>query len=434
MDTKINQKSETKKEIEVTISVSEMEDYKKKAAEKMGGEMNIKGFRPGQAPIEVIENTVSKEKFYEEAAKIAIEESYPQIIKENKFFALGDPQVNLVKCNPGEEVIYKAQVYIMPEINLPDYKKIGDDIVKETEEDIEIKEEEIEQAINRIRETKAKLQKVDREAKEGDGVVINFKGIIGNEEDKKIEEKDFQVNLGKGELQVLEGFEDNLIGMKAGEKKSFPINVSKDKAKEKDIAGKEINFEVEMVTVMERELPEVDDDFAKNFPQIESLSQLKEKIKEGIGKEKENKKREETKTKILKKIKEDANEFEIPEVLVEKELDNMLKNADNQLKGNNSSLEIYLKETGKSKEDLRNDWRQKAQENVAYALLLHKIGEKENIEVKPEEIEEELERYFAASGKNKNEENEESLQRLRAYIHDTIKNKKVFQLLSVSKE
>ncbi len=429
MDVNIEKKSETKREVHVTIPAEEMEEYKERAGKKLAGEMDIKGFRPGHAPLDVIENSVGPEKLYEKAAKEAIQETYPQIVEENELFALSSPQVEIVKCAPGNEVEYKATVYVMPEIDLPDHKKIAQETVEGEDGNVEITEKEVNDMIERIRENKAKMQKVEREAKEGDSVIINFKGTFDGDEEKKVEEKNFQVTLGGGEMSAIEGFEDNIKGMKAGETKSFSLEMpqSDDKG---EFSGKKIDFEVEMVNVMEKELPEVNDDFAQTFPEIENLEQLKQRIKEGMESEKRSKEKERIKTKVLENIKKEV-EFEVPEVLIEKELDNMISNIKNQLEQNNSSFETYLEEIGKSEDDLRNEWREKAQENVAYALLLHKIGQEEGVEVSEDEIEEEMERYFSATGRNKDEESEENLQRMKAYIHDTLKNQKVFKILSI---
>ncbi len=423
MDVKIEKKSETKREIEVTISPEEMEDYVDKAAKRLSGEMNIKGFRPGNAPRSVIENTKGKEVLFEEAAKEAIQETYPKVIEENNLFALSAPQVNLVKCVPGNEVIYKALVYIMPEIKLPDYKKISGETAKKEKKGVKVEEGEVDQSIEKIRETKAKLQKVEREAKNGDAVTLNFKGVFDGKEDKKVEEKNFQLVLGRGDMGALEGFEEKIIGMKEGEKKSFSIDI-------KQGGEQKIDFEVDVVTVMERELPEINDDFASTFPNIENLKQLKEKIEDGIRTEKEKKEKEKVRVKVLEKIKEKTN-FEVPEVLTEKEIDNMMKTVENQLAQNGSSFDNYLKEIGKTEEDLRKDWRKKAEENVSYALILHAISKEEDVDVTPEEIEKEVDRHFSVMGKSKDAEKKEDLERMRNYVHDVIKNQKVFRVLSI---
>ncbi len=432
MDVKINDVSETKKELEVTLSPEEVEKYVDKAAEKFSSEMNIKGFRPGSAPREVVENTMGKEKLYEEAAREAIQETYPKVVEENNLYAISSPHVDIIKCAPGNEVVYKATVYVMPDIKLPDYRKIAQDTVKKEKKDVEVEDKEIENTLERIREDKAKLQKVEREAKNGDAVTINFESVIGGQEDKKIEEKDFKVNLGKNELAMLQGFEDNLIGMKEGEEKSFSIQMPN--MQEGEGSGEQkMDFTVEMVSVMEKELPELDDELAKSMPNIENLEQLKEKIKEGVKGEKEAKEDERVKVKVLENIKKETS-FEIPDVLVEKELDNMIENTKSQLTKRGGTFEDYLKEIGKSQEELREEWREKAKENVGYALILHTVSQKEQIEVKPEEIEAEINKHFQTTGRNKQEEKEESLERMRSYVHDVIKNQKVFRVLSIEND
>jgi trigger factor len=426
METKIEKKSETKKEIEVTISIEEMEKYIEKAVKKLSQKMTIKGFRPGHVPRSVVENTVGKEELFEEAAREAVEETYPKIIEENNLFTLSSPEVDLIKCAPGNEMIYRAKVYVMPEITLPDYKKIADETVKKEKKDIVVKDDEIDKAIEEIKQSKAKLQKVDREARKGDAVNLNFKGVFSHAKDKKIEEKNFQIILGREDMNLLEGFEEKILGMKEGEIKTFSIDVPStgDESKQK------IDFEVDVVTVLERDLPEINDDFVKSFPGINNLQEFKEKIKEGIVSDRKRKMEEMIKTKILENIK-GKTKIEVPEILAEKELDNMMKNIENQLIQNGSSLDAYLEEIGKKEDELRKSWYKKAEENVSYALILHAVSKEEKIDVTDEEIENEIDRHFKIVGKDKNNEKEESLKRMRSYVHDVIKNQKVFKILSI---
>jgi trigger factor len=423
MDVKIEEKSETKKEIVVSISIEEMEKYIDKAAHKLSHEMTIKGFRTGHIPRNIVENTIGKESLFEEASRVAVEETYPQIIEENNLFTLSSPEVEIVKCAFGNEVVYKAIVYVMPEIKLPDYKKIVQETSKKEKKEVVVEEKEIDTALEEIRQSRAKLQKVNRVVQENDAVNINFQGTFTENTDKKIEEKNFHIVLGRGDMGVLEGFEENLIGMKEGEKKNFSIDISSEK---KQI----VNFEVEVISVMERELPDLDDDFAKGFPKIESLDELKKKVEEGITAEKKRKVEEGLRIKILSNIKKETK-FEVPEVLVKKELDNMIKTIENQLIQNGSSLDDYLSEIGKKEDELRKNWYKKAEENVAFALILHAVSKEEGVNVSDEEIENEIDKHFKTMGKDKSKEKNEDLMRMRAYIHDVIKNQKVFKILSL---
>ncbi len=434
MDVKIEKKSETQREIEVTISLEDMKKYVQETGEEMKKEVNIKGFRPGKASFSAIENEVGKEKLYEEAAKKAVQDTYPKIIQENNLFAISSPEVNLIKCVPGNEVIYKALVYIMPEVELPDYKKLGETVVKKESKEIVVTDKEVDASLEKIRETKAETKEVEREAKKGDVVSINFKGLIGDDKEKKIEEENFRFTIGEKEMDVLEGFEENIIGMKKDEEKSFSIEVKKAEEDRKELSGKKIDFNVKMLAVMEKELPEINDDLAKNLPNIKDLDDLKNKIKQGIEKEKKLHENERLKMKILEELKKQTKKFEVPEILIERELDNMIKNLEGQVMQNGSSLDEYLKQINKTEEDIRKEWRKKAEENISYALILHHISKKENIQATNEEIEVEVEKYFKAAGREKEKESEENLARLRAYITDTIKNRKVFDALSLTEK
>ncbi len=428
MDFKIKEISETKKEIEVTILAEEMKPYLEKTANDFAANMNIKGFRPGNAPLSIVENTVGKEKLFEEAAKKAIEETYPKIIKENDLFTVASPQVDLVKCAPGNEVVYKAIVYVMPDIKLPDYRGMSKETVSKAKSEIEIDEKEIDGILKRMQESKASLQKTERPAKDGDAIMIDFKGVFENDSDKKIEEKNFRVDLGSGESGVIDGFEKELIGSKAGDTKQFSLEIPNmaDGSNKKD----KVNFDVTVISVMEKNLPEVNDEFASSFPNIENLNQLREKIREGSLHEKKAKEKEKLKVEVLENIRKETP-FEVPEVLVEKELDNMIKNVENQLSQNGKTIDDYLKEIKKTREELKEGWKEKAKQNVAYAIILHTISKEEGIDVTDKEIEEEVDRHFNISGKNKDEEKEENLNKMRAYIHDVIKNQKVFKALSI---
>lgn len=431
MNVKIEKKSETQREIEVTIPLEDMKKYVEEAGEEMKKEVSVKGFRPGKASFSAIENAVGKEKLYEEAAKKAVQDTYPKVIQENDLFAISSPEVNLIKCVPGNEIIYKALVYIMPEITLPDYKKIGESVVKKEGKEVAVTDQEVNASLQKIRETKAETKKVEREAKKGDVVVINFKGLIGDEEEKKIEEENFKFTIGEKEMEVLEGFEENIVEMKTGEEKEFSIEVKGAEEDRKELSGKKIDFTVKMVTVMEKELPEVNDELAKTLPNIKDLPDLKNKIKEGIEKEKQTNKNEKLKMKILEELRKETKKFEIPEILVERELDNMIKNLENQINKKGSSLDDYLKQINKTEDDIKKEWRKKAEENISYALILHYISKEEGVEATDEEVEEEVDKYFKAVGREKEKESDENLARLKAYISDTIKNRKVFDALSL---
>lgn len=426
MEITLKSLEKSKKELTITISVDEMEEYLDTAAKKLSSEMNIKGFRPGNVPQEVVENTVGKEKIWQEAAKIAIEKSYPQAIKKQNLFPVSQPEVEFSQLAPNNPFIYKVKFYTMPEVQLPEYKKIAKQIIGKEKQNVKVDAKEIDETMERIRESRAVKKEVDRKAKKGDSVSIDFEGKI--DDDNKIKEEEFNLELGSEQFATLEGFEDQIYDMKAGEKKEFTIEIPKDNPNQ-HLAGKKITFNLKVNSVKEKKLPQLTDDFAKSLhPDVSGLEELKKKVKEGIISEKKTKNEEALKMKIVQALIKETD-VDIPQILVERELDNMKNQLEMQLSQNGVKFDDYLNQMGKKEQDLRDEWRKKAKENVAAAIILHKIAEKENIDVSDEEVEKEVDKHFQTTNRNKKEETTESLKRLRSYIHDIKKNQKIFDFL-----
>ncbi len=426
METQIEDKENSKKELKVTIPLDEFEDFVDEATNNLSEEMDIEGFRPGNAPREVVENSVGKEKVWQEAARIAVEKTYPEIIKEEDLFAISQPEVDFVQLAPGNDLVYKASFYTMPEFDLPNYKDLAKEVVDEKQEDIEVDDKEVEDTLERIQNSRAISKEVDREAKDGDQVTVSFTGEVDGE--KRIEEEDFDFELGTGQFDSLKGFEGEVVGMKADDSKSFTVEIPEDSSN-KELAGKTIDFDLELKSVSEKELPELTDEFAESLhPNVSSLDELKEQIKDGIRSEKESKNEESLKMEIVQKLIE-ATDFPIPDVLIERELNNMETKMERQLQQSGVTFEDYLDQIDKTKDDLREEWKPKAEDNVAAAIILHKIAEEEEIKVSDEEIEEEVKKHMNQMGQSIEDQDEHNLHRLKSYIHDIKKNEKIFEFL-----
>ncbi len=419
-------KKGSKKEIKVTIDTEEMKKYLQEAADKLSEEMNIKGFRPGKAPLEVVRNSVGEEKFWNEATKVAVEKTYPKILEEKDIFAISQPEITFSQSAPGNDLIYKASFFVMPDINLPDYKKIAKEVVEDKGGQVEVSDGEVDDTLEKIRESRATLKKVEREAEEGDQVEISFTGSVDGE--KRVEEENMKLILGRENYSLLKDFEDEITGMKPGEKVEFEIDLPEGKNREEE-EEKKMKIELKVETVSERSLPELTDEFAASLHEsVTDLKELQEKVGEGIESEKKAERREKLKMEIVQKLIENTD-LEVPEVLVGKELENMKMQMERRLQQNATTFEDYLDQIGKTEEELKEEWRDKASDNVAAAIILHKLAEEEKIEVSDREIEEEVERHFKMSGRKKEEENDENLHRLRSYIHDMKKNEKIFDFL-----
>lgn len=426
METEIKDLKNTKKQIKVTISEEEMEEYLEKATQELASEMDVEGFRPGNAPREVVANSVGEENLWEQASKFAVEDTYPQVLEENEIFSISQPEVDLVQLAPDNPVIYRAEFHVMPEVDLPDYKQIAQEVVEEQKEGIEVTTEELNDTLDRIRNSRATSRQVEREAQDADQVNVSFTGEVDGE--KRIEEEEFDFSLGEGQFTHLEGFEEEIVGMEAGETKEFTISIPDDNPNQ-ELSGKDIEFELELHSVAEKDLPELNDEFAQSLHKdVSSLDELKDKIREGIKSEKETKQEEAIKMEIINQIREQV-EVEIPEVLVEREMDNMKTKLERQLQQSGVTYDEYLDQIDKSEEDLKEGWEEKAEENVASSIILHHIGEEENVEVTEEEIANEVEKHFQATPENKKDQSEEDLERLRNYVRDLKKNEKIFDAL-----
>ncbi len=426
MQITVKDKKGSKKELTVEVSTEEMEKYLDQAAEHLSQEMEIKGFRKGKAPREVVENSFGKEKFWQESSRIAVEDTYQKALKEKDLFAVSQPEVEFVKSAPGNELVYKAEFYVMPDFELPDYEELSSEVLSDEKQEVSVSEQELDETLERIQNSRATTKAVDREAKKNDEVTIDFTGEVDGE--KKIGEEDFKFSLGSGQFSTLEGFEDEILGMKAGENKDFKVSIPEE-SPNADLAGKEIDFNLELKSVMEKELPELTDEFASSLHKdVSDLDELKEKIREGIKSEKETEEDEEVKMKIVQKLIENT-EIDLPEVLVERELGNMKTQMERQLQQREVTFEEYLDQIDKSEEELKEEWRSKAEDNVAAAIILHKVAEKEDIEVEQEEIEKEVETHLKMQGRQKEQVEEKDLNRLRSYIHDMKKNQKIFDFL-----
>ncbi len=419
MEYKIEDKTKSQKEIEVTVLPEDMDKYLEKAAKTLSSEIEIKGFRPGKAPLNIIKETVGEERLWHEACHEAINGTYPEIIEKEKIDIISAPEVEIVKMTPNEPLIYKASVSVIPEVTLPDYKAKAKKIIGEKKK-IEVDSKEIDQAIDSIKKSRAKTVKVNREAKNGDEVVINFQGKIDGTEQEGLKGEKMPIALG--ETKFIEGFEDALLGMKEGEKKNFTVKVPFTKDSEKDV-----EFDVEIIAVNEKELPEIDDEFAKSLGDFSDLNDLKGKIKENVLLEKESKENERIRIKIIESISEDTS-VEIPDVLIKRETENMLEEFKTQFSQSGGSFEDYLAKSGKTEDQIKEEWKKQAEKRIMASLVLQEIANKEDIKAEEEELEEQVTAYLNRIGdesaiKNINQE------QLKTYMKDIIRNDKVFKML-----
>lgn len=307
-----------------------------------------------------------------------------------------------------------------PKIKLAKYKGL-----KVKKNKLEVKEEEVKKALDYLQNSRAKIITVNRPAKRGDRLEIDFEV---HQAEVKIENgtsKNHPLILGRGNF--LPGFEEKLEGMKGGQEKEFSLKAPTDWPNQK-IANKNLDFKVKMNLVQERELPEVDDGFAKSLGNFDSLEALKKSIKEGLFGEKEIKERQRIRMELIEKIAQDS-EIKVPEILIKEEIEKMINEFRISIKNIGLDFDRYLKEIRKTIEDLKKDWHKEAEKRVKIGLCLREIAKKENIEVSEEEVKEkineDLKHYPDVEEVKKNID----LNVLKDYTKNILRNEKVFSLL-----
>ncbi len=425
MDFKRKNLANSKIELEITLSEDEWGKFIKQALEKISADLKVDGFRPGVLlPREVVEREAGQTAIFQEAADLAIKKSYPEVVIENNIQVIGHPKVEIIKMAEDNPFVFKVEVAILPEVKLPDYLLIAKDIYSKKQK-VEVEDKEVEESLEWLRKTRAKLTSVDREAQKGDVVEIDFEGTIDGQTKEELKSENHPVALGEGKM--IRGFEDHLIGLKENDEKEFSLLFPDDYFNQ-ELQGKLVDFKVKIKSVQEKILPELDDEFAKSLGDFNGVSDLKNKLKENIKEEKENKEKDRLRGLLLKEIAKNA-EMDIPEILVESEIRRMVDELKNNVERTGTTLEKYLQEIKKTEEELKKEWQPRATEQIKIALCLRKIVEKEGIKASEEEINQKVNELLQPYKNISEAEKAISAERIKDYAREIIENQKVFEKL-----
>jgi trigger factor len=410
-------------EIEISVPAAEFEKFIEAAAEELSKDLKIDGFRPGKAPRKVVEQKVGAEKILAHGAERAIKKTYVDAISKNKLDTIGEPKITITKIAAGNDLKYKAVATIMPQVKLSNYRKEVKSIKKL--ETVKVTDDQIQKELETIQKSRAKLVTVLRETKKDDRVEIDFKVFV----DGKLIEGGAAKNhpLTIGENYFIPGFEDQLIGMKEKEEKEFELNFPKD-YHQTALAGKPAKFKVKMNLVQKKELPEVNDEFAKSLGNFDNLAAFKKNLSEGIELEEQNKNREKWRAEAIEKIAAES-QIELPDILVDQELEKMMAEFEQNIAAMGLQLETYLENIKKSKSEITKGWKETAEKRVRAALVLKEIAKAEEIEVPSKEVEEEMNKVLAYYKSVGNMEKNVDMERLYSYAKGILSNEKVFGLL-----
>ena len=405
--------------LEITIEAEKFENAIKKVYFQNAKYFNIPGFRKGKAPMNIVEKYYGAQIFYEDAFNEVATEAYDESLAENKIEAVSRPEVDIIQMEKGKDLIFTAVVQTKPEVELGKYKGIEISKIEYT-----VKDEDIEHELGHMQEHNSRLITVDdRPLENGDTATIDFEGFVDGVAFEGGKAEGHELEIGSGAF--IPGFEDQLVGMKIDEDKEIKVTFPKEYFS-KDLAGKEATFKVKLHEIKKKELPELDDEFAKDVSEFDTLDELKKSIKEKLEKSNEQRAKYETEDAAIKAVCEKAK-LDIPSGMIDLEVDNMLKDFEQRLSYQGLNLEQYLKMIGKTEEEMRKEYEPQAIEAIKSRLVLEAIIKAEKIEESEEEVKEKLEEMAKNYGKKVEELSEN--ENLKNYLEEGIKSEKALEFI-----
>lgn len=405
--------------LEITIEAEKFENAIKKVYFQNAKYFNIPGFRKGKAPMNIVEKYYGAQIFYEDAFNEVATEAYDESLAENKIEAVSRPEVDIIQMEKGKDLIFTAVVQTKPEVELGKYKGIEISKIEYT-----VKDEDIEHELGHMQEHNSRLITVDdRPLENGDTATIDFEGFVDGVAFEGGKAEGHELEIGSGAF--IPGFEDQLVGMKIDEDKEIKVTFPKEYFS-KDLAGKEATFKVKLHEIKKKELPELDDEFAKDVSEFDTLDELKKSIKEKLEKSNEQRAKYETEDAAIKTVCEKAK-LDIPSGMIDLEVDNMLKDFEQRLSYQGLNLEQYLKMIGKTEEEMRKEYEPQAIEAIKSRLVLEAIIKAEKIEASEEEVKEKLEEMAKNYGKKVEELSEN--ENLKNYLEEGIKSEKALEFI-----
>ena len=392
MKVELTQKETNIVQLRVEVPQEQVAKALDKAYLKVRKEFSLPGFRKGRVPRNILEKRFGIEVFYEEAANIMLQETYPQALKEQELEPVDHPQVDIEQIHQEKSFIYIAVVTVLPQMRLGQYKDLG--IAREK---VDVSDEDVAKELERLRNSQARLITLEGDlavAAEEDQVIIDFVGRQDGVEFEGGTGSNYPLLLGSGSF--VPGFEEQLLGTKPGDtvnvKVSMPAEYHSD-----ELAGKEVEFDVTVNEVKRKELPALDDDFAKDVGDYFTLDELRDSIREKLTDRANAQADQQQRQQILEKARDNA-EVDIPQVMIDNEVESMLRQRENRFRQQGLNFEDYLSYSGKSLDGVKEEMRSEAESNVKTELLLDTVAKVENISVEPGDLDQEVAQLAEAYG------------------------------------
>lgn len=428
MNTKMEKIETNVVKLEITVEKEKFNQAVKNAYKKNAKKFNIPGFRKGKAPMHIITRYYGEGVFFEDAINECCELTYPEAVEEHKLSPVDYPKIDVVEIGSDKDLVYTAEVVVKPEVTINEYKGLEVEKAK-----YPVTDEDVAKELKSMQEKNARITtKEDGAVENGDVTIIDFAGYVDGEAFEGGTAEDYSLEVGTGTF--IDNFEEQLVGLKVGEEKevnvTFPEQYGRD-----DLNGKPATFKVKIKEIKAKELPVLDDEFAKEVSEFDTLEELKNDIKAKA--EEANAAREESEYKeaVVEAVCE-KSEVEIPQVMIDKEVDVMIKDLEMRLQYQGLDIETYYQYTNNTEQKVKEYMRETAEKRVKTELVLEQIVKAENIEVSDEEMKERAVEIAKQYGSDEPEKIVDAIVASQgAYLKSQIVNEKAVDfLVSNSKE
>ncbi|MBQ7885597.1 MAG: trigger factor [Clostridia bacterium] len=391
MSTTVEKIASNKVKLYFDVESAKFDEAMAKAYLKVRNQVTIPGFRKGKAPRKMIENMYGEGIFYDEAFELIFDEVYGPAVEEKKIEVVDRPEIEIQEIGAGKNLKFTCEVFVKPDVTLGEYKGVAGKkettIVTDVEVDARVEEERNKQA--------TEIEVEDRAVAEGDTVNLDYAGTVDGVAFAGGTAKDQTLKIGSGSF--IPGFEEQMIGMNIGEEKDLQVTFPQQYHAE-ELAGKAAVFHVKVNSITETQLPALDDDFAKDISEFDTLDEYKADIRAKLEAQAAERDNNNFTNAVIEKVLENA-EVMIPEAMIERQIDSMMRDFEYRLMGNGLKLDDFIKYTGSDMQAFRENYRGQAIKSVKAHLVLEAIEKAENIDATVEQIDKQLEAFAAQTGK-----------------------------------
>lgn len=420
MSVKVEKTDKTNEvKLEFTVEAAKFEEAIQTVYKKSAKYFRIPGFRNGKAPFKMVEKMYGIQIFYEDAFNEVASNVYEEGVKEAGIEVVSRPEIDIVQMEAGQDLIFTAVVQTKPEVTLGKYKGIE---IKKHE--YTVTDEEVEHQLGHMAEKNARIVTVeDRSVENKDITVIDFEGFVDGKAFEGGKAEDYELTIGSNSF--IPGFEDQIIGMKIDEERDIQVKFPEEYFS-KELAGKDATFKIKLHEIKVKQMPEINDDLAKDISEFDTIDELKASIRESIEKQNETKAKYETEDEAIETVCDNAK-VEIPSGMIDTEIENMEKDMESRLGYQGMKLDDYLQMIGKTRQEFRDEYKPQAEKQVKSRLVLEAIANDAKIEVTEEDISSKIAEMAKMYGQK--EEEVKNNEHLINYVKENLKTEKTIEYI-----